>query len=214
MKKRFTVRLLSTSTALLTFSLVSCVSVGPPGMTATGGDSSSNADSAWGAYLYSSPFSYPFGSSPKTLEMLSDRMGQIPLDGVSPRIARHILESQRWADDYPSYIRRALDARDAEFTRVKQYKKPSMYFGKWLGKAATDRKSKDWERDVNGELGSLFGWFFNHMYAQSAGEAAAARVMAPLMERGRQLAREEFEIHRSLGTAPSNYLRSVMGQAR
>ncbi len=187
--------------AMLAALLTSCAGVGQA--------VSGPTPSAWQRYLHASPFSYSTSDSITVVRNLSEELNSISLNGLDPRVAAHISAVKRWTASYPAHRTRAGEAYSDAYQEGRNWAKPSGWVGKKVGQGMSDDDGLS--QAFGGLLGELIGRLGNEMYSQSSGEAAAARVMRPLIEQARYLSEEEFEIDRSLGVAPSNHLRRMIG---
>lgn len=188
--------------AMMAAFFTSCAGVGPA--------VSGPTPSAWQRYLHASPFSYSTSDSITVVKNLSAELDAIPLNDLHPRVAAHIQAVKRWTASYPAYRIRAGEAYSDAYHQGKIWEKPSEWLGEKVGQGMSDDDGLS--QAFGGFLGEMIGRLGNEVYSQSSGQAAAARVMRPLIEQARYLSAEEFEIDRMLGVAPSNHLRRMLGR--
>lgn len=185
--------------ALATLSLASCAGFSQL-------DAPSQA--TWNQYLHASPFSYGTGDSVQVVRNLRAELGDISTVGVHPRLAAHIEAVERWTAAYPGYRIRAGLAYDEAYEDGKRWARPTGWLGRQVGKGMGEDDALS--RSMNGMFGELAGRLGNEMYSRSSGEAAAARVMRPVLQEALLLSLEEFELNRIAGTAPTQHLRSLI----
>ena len=187
--------------------ITGCVAVAPAPRNYT--------ERAWQQYIHYSPFSNRTGNAQEVVALISRKIGAITLDGVSPQVAAHIREAEKWTRDFPVFLARANAAATAAYRNGMTLQEPAGWAGGQLGEVAAD----DGEDNIGSKLKRAFGGTVGEALArwavkawsQHSANAAFYRVMNPLFERGRKLSYDEHRINRSLDQPTTDYLRRLIG---